>query len=112
MIVDAADAVGSREIRAQSTWTASGRGCQCTRACRRSSARDHHRHPMADLRRIADAHEIEVDPIWGADKLATELFGEIVEELLQPTFVCDYPAIAQPLPVPTGPSPATSRRGI
>jgi lysyl-tRNA synthetase class 2 len=36
-----------------------------------------------------------------AGKLAMELFGEIVEHtLVQPTFVCDYPAVAQPLARP------------
>ncbi|GAA1453327.1 lysine--tRNA ligase [Nesterenkonia lacusekhoensis] len=50
------------------------------------------------LREIAEKHEVKVDPAWGAQKLVVELFGEIVEpHLMQPTFVCDYPPIAQPL---------------
>lgn len=50
------------------------------------------------LRQLAEAHNVEHDPAWGAQKLVMELFGEIVEPtLLQPTFVCDYPPIAQPL---------------
>ncbi len=50
------------------------------------------------LRGIAAAHGMECDPAWPAEKLVMELFGEIVEpHLLQPTFVCDYPPIAQPL---------------
>ena len=57
--------------------------------------------PLADLQAIADSHEIEYDPKWAADKMIMELFGEIVEpKLIQPTFVCDYPAIAQPLARP------------
>ena len=57
--------------------------------------------PREHLVRIAEAHDVEIKPTWGADKLAVELFGEIVEpDLLQPTFVCDYPAIAQPLARP------------
>jgi len=54
--------------------------------------------PAERLRAIASAHEVPFDPTWPAQKLVMELFGEIVEPgLLQPTFVCDYPPIAQPL---------------
>lgn len=57
--------------------------------------------PVDVLRKIADEREIAYEDYWGTDKLAVELFGEIVEPgLLQPTFVCDYPAIAQPLARP------------
>ncbi len=53
------------------------------------------------LRALAQAREIEHDPKWGADKLVLVLFGEVVEPtLIQPTFVCDYPPIAQPLARP------------
>ena len=54
--------------------------------------------PLETLHRIADAHEVEYDPKWAADKMAMELFSEVIEpDLLQPTFVYDYPSIAQPL---------------
>jgi lysyl-tRNA synthetase class 2 len=53
------------------------------------------------LRRYADRHDIPLDPAWGKDKVVLELLGELVEPgLLQPTFLCDYPAIAQPLARP------------
>ncbi len=53
------------------------------------------------LRDIALKHEVGIDPAWDAEKLVTELFGEIVEPtLIQPTFVCDYPPSAQPLARP------------
>lgn len=54
--------------------------------------------PADELRTLADERGVEVDPAWDAGKLVMELFGEIVEPtLIQPTFVCDYPAVAQPL---------------
>ncbi|RRD45959.1 lysine--tRNA ligase [Tessaracoccus sp. OH4464_COT-324] len=53
---------------------------------------------LADLQRHADAREVEYDPKWDAGKLAMELFAELIEPtLVQPTFVCDYPCVAQPL---------------
>lgn len=54
-----------------------------------------------ELRAIAQEREIKIDSAWDAEKLVTELFGEIVEPtLIQPTFVCDYPPSAQPLARP------------
>ena len=53
------------------------------------------------LRGYAAAHGVELDPAWDKDKVFLELLGELVEPgLLQPTFLCDYPAIAQPLARP------------
>ena len=44
---------------------------------------------------------MDIDPKWDAEKLVTELFGEIVEPtLVNPTFVYDYPPSAQPLARP------------
>jgi lysyl-tRNA synthetase class 2 len=53
---------------------------------------------QARLRAFADKLDVEYDPGWEAQKLVMELFGEVVEPtLVQPTFVCDYPPVAQPL---------------
>ncbi|MER6972069.1 lysine--tRNA ligase [Nocardioides sp. NPDC000445] len=50
------------------------------------------------LKALADKHDVELDPAWDAAKIVMELCGELVEpHLLQPTFLCDFPAIAQPL---------------
>lgn len=50
------------------------------------------------LKALADKHDVELDPAWDAAKIVMELCGELVEpHLIQPTFLCDFPAIAQPL---------------
>ena len=57
--------------------------------------------PRERLLELAAAHGVEVDPGLEKDKVFLELLSEIVEPgLLQPTFLCDYPAIAQPLARP------------
>jgi lysyl-tRNA synthetase, class II len=57
--------------------------------------------PIERLQAIADARAIAYKPGINVGKLAMELFGEIVEHtLVQPTYVCDYPAVAQPLARP------------
>lgn len=53
------------------------------------------------LRCIAARTNVEIDPGWDNEKIALELLSELVEPtLLQPTFLCDYPASAQPLARP------------
>ncbi len=57
--------------------------------------------PKETLLGYAAAHDVEVDPALEKDKVFLELLGELVEPaILQPTFLCDYPAIAQPLARP------------
>jgi lysyl-tRNA synthetase, class II len=57
--------------------------------------------PKETLLGYAAAHGVEIDPGLTKDKVFLELVGELVEpHLLQPTFLCDYPAIAQPLARP------------
>jgi lysyl-tRNA synthetase class 2 len=53
------------------------------------------------LRAHAAKHDVDLDPAWDKDEVFLELLGELVEPtLLQPTFLCDYPAVAQPLARP------------
>ncbi|HYN30779.1 MAG TPA: lysine--tRNA ligase [Dermatophilaceae bacterium] len=57
--------------------------------------------PRDTLLRHAAGHDVDVDPGLEKDRVFLELLGEIVEPtLLQPTFLCDYPAVAQPLARP------------
>ncbi|MDR0285335.1 MAG: lysine--tRNA ligase [Propionibacteriaceae bacterium] len=56
---------------------------------------------LEELWRYADERGITYDPKLGEGKMAMELYSELVEPtLIQPTFVFDYPAIAQPLARP------------
>ncbi len=53
---------------------------------------------VEDLRALCDKHEVPIDAAWGAGKLITELFEELVEHtLVQPTFVTEYPLETSPL---------------
>jgi lysyl-tRNA synthetase class 2 len=56
---------------------------------------------LEDLKKYADQRDIAYPPSIGQGKMALELFSELVEDtLIQPTFVCEFPAIAQPLARP------------
>lgn len=56
---------------------------------------------VEELTRLATEREVSLDPSWDEQKIALELFGELVEpHIIQPTFVCDFPAAAQPLARP------------
>lgn len=55
----------------------------------------------AELRRYAERFDIALEPDWGAGEIVLELFEKLVEHtLVQPTFVCDYPAEVRPLARP------------
>jgi len=54
--------------------------------------------PREVLAGYAAKRDVPVDPIWGAGKLAEELFEALVQPtLIQPTFVRDYPVETSPL---------------
>jgi len=56
---------------------------------------------LETLKKYAALRDVAYAPTSDPGKLAMELYGELVEHsLIQPTFVCDFPAIAQPLARP------------
>jgi lysyl-tRNA synthetase class 2 len=55
-------------------------------------------HDDGTIAALAGRLGVEVEPGWGAGKIATELFEKLVEvRLSQPTFVYDYPTEVSPL---------------
>ncbi|MGQ0576486.1 MAG: lysine--tRNA ligase [Pseudonocardia sp.] len=51
-----------------------------------------------DLRKLADAHDIELNDSDGPGEIVLELFEKLVEHtLVEPTFVRDYPVEVRPL---------------
>ena len=81
-------------------------------SARRSARWSPSRPPLATLQEYAAKHDVAVDPAWHAEKVATELFGELVEPtLLQPTFLCDYPAVGAAAG-PAAPQRPAADRGV
>jgi lysyl-tRNA synthetase class 2 len=57
--------------------------------------------PVDALRKIADRHDVALQPSWETAEILVELYEQLVEhDLRQPTFVTDYPAEAKPLAKP------------
>jgi lysyl-tRNA synthetase class 2 len=50
------------------------------------------------LRKLAEVHDVELQPKWGAEEILVELYEQLVEDsLINPTFVMDYPSAVKPL---------------
>jgi lysyl-tRNA synthetase class 2 len=53
------------------------------------------------LTKIANHHEVELQPGWNAGEIALEIYEKLVEHtLIQPTYVRDYPESVRPLSKP------------
>jgi lysyl-tRNA synthetase class 2 len=53
---------------------------------------------VEDLRKLADAHDVALEDSWSAGEIVLELFEKLVEhDLVEPTFVRDYPVEVRPL---------------
>ena len=56
------------------------------------------KRPTETLRKYAATHDVELQPKWGAAEIVVELYEQLVEDdLINPTFVMDYPAAVKPL---------------
>jgi lysyl-tRNA synthetase class 2 len=57
--------------------------------------------PAEVLRKLADRHDVHLQPTWNAAEIVVELYEQLVEHtLIQPTFITDYPAEVKPLAKP------------
>jgi len=56
---------------------------------------------VATLTKLAEQHDVELQPGWNAGDIALELYEKLVEHtLIQPTYVRDYPEAVRPLSKP------------
>jgi lysyl-tRNA synthetase, class II len=64
---------------------------------------------LAELRAVADATNVAVRPDWAEAEIVLELLEQLVEHtLIEPTFLCDYPAAVRPLARPHRDDPRLS----
>jgi lysyl-tRNA synthetase class 2 len=55
----------------------------------------------ATLTKLAEQHDVELQPGWNAGEIALEIYEKLVEHtLIQPTYVRDYPESVRPLSKP------------
>ena len=56
---------------------------------------------VATLTKLAEQHDVDLQPGWNAGEIALELYEKLVEHtLIQPTYVRDYPESVRPLSKP------------
>ena len=106
LVVDAADAVGAdhgltldgREIDLRGEWTAVTLHEALSSALGEPVTPD---TEVAELRRHAEQRGVPLKPGWSAGEIVLELFEKLAEhDLINPTFVRDYPVEVRPLARP------------
>jgi lysyl-tRNA synthetase, class II len=56
---------------------------------------------IEDLKRLAAAKDVALQPGWDHGEIVLEILEQLVEHtLIEPTFICDYPASVRPLARP------------
>ncbi len=67
--------------------------------------------PVADLRKVCDAHEVPYQPSWGSGKLVFELYDKILmSQTLGPVFIYHYPTEVSPLARQSAEDPTVTDR--
>jgi lysyl-tRNA synthetase class 2 len=98
----AQDALGTTVVEVQGTPVdfalPFGRARMIDLVAERTGIEVHPTMPLDDLRKLADAHGVRVEPQWGTGKLIEELFEATAEsDLIRPTFVTGHPIEISPL---------------
>jgi lysyl-tRNA synthetase class 2 len=98
LVLSAADALGDSAVDLSGPW----RTVTVHDAVAEATGKDINPDTTADdLKIIAAAHDVALQPQWSAGEIVLELFEKLVEHTLTaPTFVRDYPADVRPLARP------------
>jgi lysyl-tRNA synthetase class 2 len=95
LVLSAADAVGDSAIDLSGDWRTVTVHAAVAEAVGKDVTPD---TDAGELKAIAAAHEVHLQPQWSAGEIVLELFEKLVEHtLIAPTFVRDYPADVRPL---------------
>jgi lysyl-tRNA synthetase, class II len=95
LVLSAADALGDSAVDLSGPWRTVTVHAAVTEATGKEVTLD---TTAEELRAIAEAHDVQLQPRWSAGEIVLELFEKLVEHtLIAPTFVRDYPAEVRPL---------------
>jgi lysyl-tRNA synthetase class 2 len=98
LVLSAAEAVGDSAVDLSGEWRTVTVHAVVAEATGKDVTPD---TEAAELKAIAAAHDVHLQPHWSAGEIVLELFEKLVEHtLIAPTFVRDYPAEVRPLARP------------